>query len=353
MSLRPKFDLENCPNCEFPLPEAAHYCPACGQRRTDGRITFREMMTEFADALFNLDSRLFNTIFALFIPGKLTNEYFLGKHKRYLHPLRIFLFMTIGLIAAATFGIGDPDFMGIGDEINRKRAQHDEYTLMMEVDSSIELTAKEFPSREVRTAMDSLKKDLFTGRRLKSSRDSLDLARSFNFTGFERLMIAWTDLDNLSPDSILTKYGITSTKNRLLVGQQIRLATKGQNFGFYLIGNGSWMVFFMMPFLALFLKLLYYRRGYYYVEHIIFSFHTHSFAFLLYIIMILFGGYAPGWIIGGGFVVLIIYLYIAMLKVYKQGKIKTFIKYILINTLYILVLSMAVACTALLSFALF
>lgn len=353
MSLRPKINLDDCPNCSFPLSETAKYCPKCGQKRTDGRITFREMMSEFADAMFNLDSRLFNTIFALFVPGKLTNEYFKGKHRKYLHPLRIFLFMTIGLIAAATFGIGNPDFMGLGDEKQRKKAQRDEYRLLVEVDSTIELTAKAFPSQEVRTAMDSLKKDLLTGRRMRASRDSVDLFKNFNLTGEENFKVALDDLENLPIDSVLNKYEVKGYLKRLLLQQQIRLFQDGENFGFYLIGNGSWMVFFMMPFLALFLKLLYIRRGYYYVEHIIYSFHVHSFAFLLYIIMILFGGYAPGWIIGGGFFVLAIYLYYSLLNVYKQSKWKTFFKYLLSFIMYIMVLSISVILTGIISIALF
>ena len=355
MSLRPKLDLINCPNCDFTLPEDAHYCPSCGQRRTDGRITFREMMTEFADAVFNLDSRLFNTIIALFIPGKLTNVYFKGKHRSYLHPLRIFLFMTIGLIAASTFGIGNPDFMGIGDEMERRRIEHEEYLLMAEVDSTIELTAEEFPTKEVRSAMDSLKKDLSMSKRLKASKDSIDLLGSFNINivEVEPIKISWEDMDNLTTEEVLNKYEIKDYLSRLQIGQQIQLLRKGENFGYYLIGNCSWMVFFMMPIFALFLKLLYIRRGYFYVEHVIFSFHAHSFAFLMYIFMILFGAFAPGWIIGGGFVLLAIYLYLAMLWVYKQGKFKTFTKYILSFVLYILVLSLAATITALVSFALF
>lgn len=87
-----------CKNCEQPLHKGAAYCAHCGQKNTDGRITVRSLFTEFFDAVFNIESRTLRTLRALFIPGKLTEEYFEGRHKRYVHPLRTLLVMSILLI---------------------------------------------------------------------------------------------------------------------------------------------------------------------------------------------------------------------------------------------------------------
>ncbi|MCR9289912.1 DUF3667 domain-containing protein [Saprospiraceae bacterium] len=346
-------NLDNCPNCTFPFPMKAKYCSQCGQKRTDGRLTFGEMMNEFSDAIFNFDSKIFKTIFALFIPGKLTNEYFKGRHRRYIHPLRIFLVLTVGVIAAATYQLDNPDFIGIGDEMNRKRQKHNKMLYMVDTDSLIRLTAEENSHPKAIEALDSLSQKLFKGKKI-TKEDSIDLSKNFNIMGDNNLKIAFDDFDNLSPDSIVNLYNIQGgTTKRFLTKQQIRLSQRGENFGFYLIGNVSWMVFFMMPVFGLVLKLLYLRKNYYYVEHLIFSFHTHCFAFLLYIIMILFGHYAPGWIIGGGFVVLAIYLFNALKAVYKQSNFITMIKYIIMSVLYIFVLSFAVFVTSVASFALF
>lgn len=83
---------QNCRNCGHPLPEGANYCPQCSQKNHDGRLSFREMAVEMVSTIFNLDNKIFRSFLALLVPGKLTVDYFEGKHVRYYHPLRLFLF---------------------------------------------------------------------------------------------------------------------------------------------------------------------------------------------------------------------------------------------------------------------
>ena len=96
------------------------------------------------------------------------------------------------------------------------------------------------------------------------------------------------------------------------------------------------MSLLMMPALAFILMLLYARRDYFYVEHLIFSFHYHAFAFLIaspgYLLISVWG---PS--IAVSFGIILIYLFVAMRRVYKQGVIKTFIKYTALNYLYLFV----------------
>lgn len=90
------------------------------------------------------------------------------------------------------------------------------------------------------------------------------------------------------------------------------------------------MMFAMLPIFALLLKLLYARRGRYYVEHFIFSLHFHAFVFLL---LTVYMGleYVPG-VAGSGLgagvtIWMLLYLFIAMKSVYGQGVVKTALKY--------------------------
>ena len=46
--------VPTCRNCDQLLPNNAFFCPYCGQRNTDGRITFGEIFSQFMDNLFNL-----------------------------------------------------------------------------------------------------------------------------------------------------------------------------------------------------------------------------------------------------------------------------------------------------------
>lgn len=341
-----------CLNCHYPLPENADFCHKCSQKVTDGRVTFGEMLREFFGAVFNWDSRFFQTVSALFVPGKLTTEYFKGRHRRFVHPLRVFLVMTIGLIAAATFSIDDPDFMGLQEDLDRDKFKQKRYEYLIELDTLKTETAEEFSKEVATAALDTLFKKVLHGK-TNFDKDSTKLFSADNLNFSDTHKIAVDDLLNLDTKEILDKYKIEGTANRLVAAQHIRLRKTGTNFGTYLLGNITWMVFIMMPLLAFILKLLYIRRKYYYVEHLIFSFHTHAFAFLLYIIMILVGHHSEGWIIGGGFVLLMLYLYKALRRVYGQGRIKTLIKYFLMGIFYFVLLIFSVIITFLMSFILF
>ena len=92
-----------CQNCNTENESPFQYCPSCGQKNTDGKITFSELWSEFKDAVFNIDSRSWRTFKNLFIPGKLTLEYFSGKHRGYVHPLRLLIVTSVLLIIAMSF----------------------------------------------------------------------------------------------------------------------------------------------------------------------------------------------------------------------------------------------------------
>jgi hypothetical protein len=106
------------------------------------------------------------------------------------------------------------------------------------------------------------------------------------------------------------------------------------------------MLWISLPLLALILKLMYIRRKqFYYVSHIIFSIHLYIFLFIAQLILLCisklsksldldFLSLAPLIIVPG----MIVYEYLALKNFYRQGWIKTFFKFLLINISYIIML---------------
>ncbi|MGB5626276.1 MAG: hypothetical protein WBM61_11120, partial [Woeseiaceae bacterium] len=92
----------------------------------------------------------------------------------------------------------------------------------------------------------------------------------------------------------------------------------------------------LLPLMALVLKIFYPLSRRYFVEHLLFVIHYHAFFFLILILQILFARFAalihiPG--LGQLLAVaatfyIPVYLYMAMRRVYGQGRILTFIKYV-------------------------
>ncbi len=86
-----KFYHPNCLNCHYPLAEFDKFCPNCGQKPIAPKSTMHDLWHEFIHTFFHLDGKFFSTLTHLFLPGKLTEEYFKGHHKRYAHPIQLFL----------------------------------------------------------------------------------------------------------------------------------------------------------------------------------------------------------------------------------------------------------------------
>ncbi len=92
-----------CKNCNSEL--VGLYCSECGQKKIEN-FTFTELVKDFFDNIFSLDSRLFQTLkFLIIRPGFLTNEYWSGKRITYLPPFRLYLLTSI-----LFFFIPNPDY---------------------------------------------------------------------------------------------------------------------------------------------------------------------------------------------------------------------------------------------------
>src|SRR5688572_17691870 len=90
----PPARVRRCENCGTPL--LGEHCYACGQP-TKGLIRqFTTILGDFADSVFQIDSRVFRTLGPLLTrPGRLTQEYFEGHRIRYVSPVRLFVFLSI------------------------------------------------------------------------------------------------------------------------------------------------------------------------------------------------------------------------------------------------------------------
>ena len=105
------------------------------------------------------------------------------------------------------------------------------------------------------------------------------------------------------------------------------------------IHNLPKLLFVLIPIFALILKLIFIRKQIYFVDHAVFTLHYHAFAFLIMLLLLIIyltTGYAlpVNWL----FIVLLLYLYIAMKNFYRQTYFKTFRKFFSLLFLYFFVL---------------
>jgi len=342
-----------CLNCHEQLPATASFCPNCGQKATTGLISLKAFIQNFLDNVFNLDSRIVQTLKWLFIPAKLTQEYFKGKHKTYYHPIRLYLVMSIIFFAALKFGgeIGDGrdivkmNFDGKETTLEEMIEKEAHKIVFLEELDTLSAQIEVFQEGEAKTALDSLKKRIGDGL---INRDSFNLTLAG-----EKRMFDYKDMLTLDGKELIEKYEIKGFWNQLLVKQSIHFAHDQTGYVRELLHNIPLMLLAMMPFLALFMKLLYIRRNRFYVEHLVLNFHHHAFAFLLLTVIFVLPKSIRELLLLPAIIAIFIFLYLTMKRYYGQVHGKTILKFVAFNIFYLFSFLIVLLITLIISLLLF
>lgn len=331
-----------CRNCDFENKSSFQFCPNCGQKNTDGKITFSELWSEFQDAVFNIESRTWRTFKSLFVPGKLTLEYFAGKHRQYVHPLRLLLVTSLLVIIAMSF----QNFQSMTNHPynvkDRIKENYERKKLIKILEGVVDSTNQLFPSQEAAiiadTIMsgfqDSLRGLLPTyGDRTYGDHMDLNFYFSFGFQGPQ--IVSKRDFLTMDEEELTQKYKQEADWfDRLLFKQKAKYIKDETQLSTAVVGHVTWAILLIMPFFALVLYGLYFRRAYYYIEHLIFAFHFHAFSFLV-VTLIIFGIHVfPLWVFWVLLSVIMAYLFVSMWRVYQQSFGKTLFKFIALNIIY-------------------
>lgn len=90
-----------CLNCGAEV--SGKFCANCGQENLEIHENFFHLAGHFISDYFHFDSKFFRSLIPLFTrPGFLTKEYWQGRRVHYIHPLRLFFFITIIFMISTT-----------------------------------------------------------------------------------------------------------------------------------------------------------------------------------------------------------------------------------------------------------
>ncbi len=88
----------NCKNCQENLTNISNFCPNCGAKIVNERISVKSLWTSFAKDFFGWDNKYLFTLKSLLLyPERVFNSYINGVRKRYVSP---FIFLAIGTALA-------------------------------------------------------------------------------------------------------------------------------------------------------------------------------------------------------------------------------------------------------------
>lgn len=372
-----------CLNCGKKMPRKATFCPNCGQRNNKGKVSMSELLRRFWSNFSHLDGKFVKMCWQLLVPGKVTEEYFAGRQKRYPHPVQFFfviMFFFLLFFSHAISNNGGNGFhFNTGNQNNVKvstdtlQSQEKvetsffdllkQYMLEQKIRQGYDSLPAQWQTPITRQALDSVatlvnapwRAELTTFREAASD-DSTGMAdidtiplnminRQFRF--------AVQDIVNLTPDELCERYGIHDWKDQILIEQSIKSLKDSQSLIRTYTGNIAWTVLLLITLMSFILYLLYIRQKRYYVEHFVFLMHQNAGAFLLLTVGLIFKRIAPDSIGAGVWVLFVLWISIALLyamkRFYRQGWAKTILKWLIYCFLYsvsfliIFVLSMIAA----------
>ncbi|WP_299326154.1 DUF3667 domain-containing protein [uncultured Maribacter sp.] len=350
-----KYRGADCLNCGHPLELSDKYCPNCSQANSTKKLTLFDFFEEFLANYFSYDSKLWKTLTALLLrPGKITREYINGKRLSYTNPFRFLLSLSIIYFLIISFNSKFESYNKFGYE-NKKP--------IIDIDLNKEFQKIEFENEEEKqfalSQLDSLDINSYIKNGI-SKKDSTILAdpksyfKDINTEDLTRRFLGKIDFFNtiIKHDTIyyfeqgLTKFEIPENKeNEMafnLATSLVDIEKRPGTFINSLISKLPFTTFFFLPFFSFFIWMVYIRKKYTYTDHLIFSFHNQSLLFILLIVSNLINAVFN--ISSEGLFILIfaIYLYKAMRNFYQQGRVKTVIKYFFLNTLFVILGSIAI-----------
>jgi hypothetical protein len=344
--------LIHCENCGALL--TGRWCSQCGQAAIDYRRSFRHVIVDVLDSFLNWDSKFFATIGWLIArPWHLTNQFLAGRRVPYVHPLRLYLLVSILFFFVINYWAksihADPSKLSADDR----------------ADIAAELNDPDIPPAAkagIRRALDAKGGTQPEAQTSPSPQTAVTPQPSVigspapsvtspSPSGDFRPLVQF----DKPPSDKFEKWLEQRAKEKM--GEH---GSKMALFITTLFSNLPYMMLCCIPLFALVLKVLYVRKRVFYIDHLVYALHIHSFAYLaiMLIVLITLGlnrsipGAFAGWIIAALWITFAAQIFLSIRRVYRQGWFFTVFKFFAGGFAYLIVLAIALATTFFITIAL-
>jgi uncharacterized protein DUF3667 len=338
--------LTRCENCGAQL--TGHYCGQCGQAAVDYRRSFRHVVADVLESFLNWDSKFFTTIgLLLFKPWRLTNAFLAGHRVRYVNPLRLYLLASILFFFAVNYGAKglrfEPGKLSPKDRAELE-ADLKKGDLPPAAREQLEALLLESPSPS--SSPQSTSPSLATNVPSPlPSAGTNNQRREYGKIG-ERPFMAFDSQEKTS----------TPFERWIEARAKEKMGEHGTKMGLFiatLFSNLPYMMLCCIPLFALVLKILYLRRRIFYIDHLIYALHIHTFAYvgIMLIVLATIGlnraapGTIAGWSIALLWIAFVMQIFLSIRRVYLQGWFTSIFKFLFGGVVYLVVLAVALAGT--------
>jgi len=327
----------DCLNCGTILE--GKFCHNCGQENLEMKESFGHMMNHAISDYFHFDHQFFSTLKPLFTkPGFLTKEYMAGRRANYLHPVKMYIFISL-VYFVVLFQTGSNLVHANVDSSIPKTTQ-----------AAIDSIAKdpEIPANVKKALIDKLKKNgtiigtaKINGKTVKIT-DNKDTVNKYflspisSDSTYKAYLTSQQKLPPTQRDGIIKRYyNEKAFSYRAKYGDRTKdvIIEEFQH-------NIPKMMFLLLPFCALVLMVAFRNNKKYYVEHLIYSFHLHCFIFLFLVAIMLLQWIIPSDTIDGilgflAFLTIVWYIYRSLRVVYGRSRWRTISKLIGASLIYL------------------
>jgi hypothetical protein len=329
----------HCENCGAELK--GHWCAECGQPAIEYRRSFRYVVADLLNEFLNWDSKFFTTIALLILkPWRLTNEFLAGKRVRYVNPLRLYLLASILFFFAVNFGAKvahfDPSKLDAKDRAELESELKD---------ADLPPEARQKLEELLRESSPSPAPSPLTNEPSPSPVPEGDHQKQ-QFGKIGERPFVFSDGSKSS----------TPFERWIEARAKEKMGEKGTKMGLFirtLFSNLPYMMLCCIPLFAFVLKVLYIRRRIFYIDHLIYALHIHTFfyATVMLIVLATIGltrlapGAIAGWLITLLWIAFVTQIFLSIRFVYRQGWFFSIFKFLFGGFVYLIVLLGALAVT--------
>lgn len=386
---------DRCANCGAKLNGA--FCHDCGQSSRSMIKFFGVVVKELLDDFIGYDSRLKHSIFPLlFKPGEITRDYVKGRRFHYVLPFRLYLITSVLLILSIKLvadidqfnmdqvvsefdqkELSQEDAKALKEDLQDAKSQltklkesgqltdipnidaiidnateaseatasnsrvsdepAEENSPVIEEPSKAKVQPNELKNEQINDTEEENKTDDFKLTIGTSSEDTVNL-------GWDKENRQLTNIDSMKDGMVKTFFLAINPKIKFWYENPRPLIIS-------IIEAFPYMMFLFLPIFAVILKIFYAFSKRYYVEHLIFLLHNHSFIYISILLMIgldisqdaMIGsesgfvqaiGTAFGWLHSLLSLWMLVYVFIAMKRFYQQGWGLTITKALALGLIY-------------------
>ncbi len=369
----------HCQNCGTEL--RGHWCYKCSQAAVDYHRSFGHVIYEVLVEFWDWDSKIFGTLGLLIAkPWRLTIDFNGGKRVRHANPLRLYLLASILFFFAVNYSAKGLKFEPgrisaenrdkVAAEIEKKR---DEIEKELEKEN---LTPDQ--RRKAEAALDYLTKpspapsasataptqenasptiappQTSVAPPVSSPQTSPPISPAKEASPERRTYGGPEDRPFMIFDE--NEKSSTPFEKWLEARAKDKMGEHGTKMGLFITTLFSYlpyMMFCCIPLFAFVLKVLYIRRRIFYIDHLIYALHIHTFFYtgIMLLVLVTMGlnrvipGTFAGWVIALLWITFGAQIFLSIRYVYRQGWFISTLKFFIGGFVYMMVLFLALAAT--------